>query len=62
LAFYFTEKNVNGVKELEIDEKIKGMVNKTKNVGKLLSIIFVIDNNAKIKDAIKIVEYKMKLK
>jgi hypothetical protein len=62
LVFYFTEKNINGVRELEIDEKIKEMVNKTKNVGKLLPIIFVLDNNDKIKDAIKIVEYKMKLK
>jgi hypothetical protein len=62
LSFYFTEKNVNGMKELEIDEKIKEMAGKTKNVGKLLPIIFVLDNSAKINDAIKIMEYKMKLK
>jgi hypothetical protein len=62
MGFYFTEKNINGVKELEIDEKIKEMANNTKNVGKLLPIIFVIDNNNKINEAIKIVEYKMKLK
>jgi hypothetical protein len=62
LSFYFTEKNINGVKELEIDEKIKEIANKTKNVGKLLPIIVVLDNNAKINDAVKIVEYKMKLK
>jgi hypothetical protein len=62
LSFYFTEKNINGVKELEIDEKIKGMVHKTKNVGKLLPIIYVIDNNKKIDDVMKIMEYKMKIK
>jgi hypothetical protein len=38
------------------------MANNTKNVGKLLPIIFIIDNNNKINDAIKIMEYKMKLK
>ena len=62
LSFYFTEKNINGVKELEIDGKIKEMADKTKNVGKLLPIIFVIDNNDKINDALKIMEYKMKIK
>jgi hypothetical protein len=62
LGFYFTEKNINGVNELEIDEEIKEMANNTKNVGKLLPISFVIDNNNKINDAIKIMEYKMKLK
>ena len=62
LSFYFTEKNINGVKELEIDEKIKGIVDKTENVGKLLPIIFVIDNKNKINDAMKIMEYKIKIK
>ena len=60
LSFYFTAKNINGVKELEIDEKIKGIVDKTENVGKLLPIIFVIDNKYKINDAMKIMEYKIK--
>jgi hypothetical protein len=38
------------------------MVNKTKNIMKILSIIFILDNNTKIKDEIKMAEYKTKLK
>jgi hypothetical protein len=62
LSFYFTEKTINGIIDLKINDEIKGLVKETKTVGKLLPIIFMLDKNETINDAIKIIEYKMKLK
>ena len=61
-TFYFTEKTINGICELDIDQKIKDMTTQIRNVGKLLPMIFTIDSEEKIRDVLKIVEYKMKLK
>jgi hypothetical protein len=62
LSFYFTEKTINGIVDLKINNEIKGLIKETKAVGKLLPIIFMLDKNETINDAIKIIEYKMKLK
>jgi len=62
LTFYFTEKNISGIYELEIDDEIKDMVKNTKAIGKLLPIMILIKNTKRINDGIKILEYKMQLK
>jgi len=62
LTFYFTERNISGIYELEIDGEIKDMVKNTKPIGKLLPIVILIKNKKRIKDSIKILEYKMQLK
>ena len=62
LTFYFTEKTINGIYELDIDDGIKNMVQKIKPIGKLLPIILVIENKKTMNDGLKILEYKMQLK
>jgi len=62
LTFYFTEKTIEDVYNLDINDEIKKTVRETKPVGKLKPIIIEIKNKAKMKDGIKILEYKNKLK
>ena len=62
LTFYFTEKTIDGVFELEINDKIKQSANEMKPVGKLRPLVILIDNNKVLKDAIKILDYKMNIK
>ena len=62
LTFYFTEKTIDGVYKLEIDDKIKKSANEIKPVGKLRPLVILIDNNKVLKDSIKILDYKMNLK
>ncbi len=62
LTFYFTEKSIKGIYELEIDEKVKNSVDKIKTVGKLFPVIMLIENEKIMDDAMKLLEYKMKIK
>jgi len=62
LTFYFTEKTIKGIHELEIDETIKNIVDNVKPIGKLFPLIMLIENKKLMNDGIKILEYKMQLK
>lgn len=62
VSFYFTEKNCNGLFELEIDENIKKEFVAQKPIGKLLPLVLIICNLDQLPDTLKIIEYKMKLK
>jgi len=62
LTFCFTEKTIDGVYELEINDKIKQSVNEIKPVGKLRPLIISIDNSKVLKDSIKVLDYKKNLK
>ena len=62
LTFYFSEKTIDGIYELDIDNEIKKIASEMKPVGKLRPIILLIDNKKRIIDCIKIIEYKMRLK
>ena len=62
LTFYFTEKTINGVHELNINNEIKTEAKEIKPVGKFRPIIVLIENNKKMNDALKILKYKMELK
>ena len=62
LTFYFTEKTIDGVCELAIDEKIKQAIPETKHVGKLRPVILLIENKNIMNDGLKILEYKFELK
>ena len=44
LTFYFTEKTIKGIYELEIDDVIKNKVDNIKPIGKLFPIIILIEN------------------
>jgi len=62
LTFYFMEKNIKGIQELEIDDEIKNMAKSIKLVGKLHPIIILIKDKKRLNDGIKLLEYKMLVK
>jgi len=62
LTFYFTEKTIDELYELEINDKIKQSASEMKPVGKLRPLIISIDNTKVLKDSIKVLDYKMNLK
>ena len=62
LTFYLTEKTIEGIYNLDINDEIKKTAKETKPVGKLKPIIIEVKNKSKMKDGIKILEYKNKLK
>jgi hypothetical protein len=61
-SFYFTEKNSNGIYEMEIDETIKKDFNAQKTIGKLLPLTIFMKQKGQLSDLLKIVEYKKGLK
>ena len=62
LTFYFTEKTIDGVKELDINDKIKLTIRKLKPIGKSHPVILPVGTKSVMNDGIKILEYKLKLK
>ena len=62
LTFYFAEKAIEGVYELDIDNEIKNAANEIKPVGKSRPVIILMKNKKFISDGLKILEYKMSLK
>lgn len=61
-SFYFTERNMEGVALLDIEESIKDSFTASKPIGKLIPLILSIDCPAQLADFFKIVEYKKGLK
>jgi hypothetical protein len=62
LTFYFTEKTIEGIYELDIHEDIKKTAPETKPVGKFRPVILLIENKKILNDGLKILEYKMGIK
>jgi len=62
LTFLFTEKTIKGINDLDIDDEIKNIAQKTKPTGKLFPILLLIKTKQAMYDGLKILEYKMKLK
>ena len=62
VSLFFTEKTREGVMLLDIDSSIKERLKNTEIRGKLITLIFDIDNQNQLKDLIKVVEYKKNLK
>ena len=62
VAFYFTEKNKQGIDTLDIDNKIKQDFINHKPVGKLLPLVLNINSDNQVKDALTVAGYKMRLK
>jgi hypothetical protein len=62
LTYYFNEKTINGIRELEINDDIKNIVKEIKPIGKLLPIILLVKNKKIMNGGIKLLEYKMTLK
>ena len=62
LTFYFTEKIIDRIWELGIDDEIKNAAKSIKPVGKFIPVIVLVKNKKMINNALKILEYKMQLK
>lgn len=62
ITFYFTEKNSKGIFELDIDENIKKNFKEHKFIGKLLPLVLIINKKSQLEDALKIIDYKKRLK
>ena len=62
MTFYFPERAIDGVFQLDIDNEIKNNARETKPVGKSHPVIMLIKNKKLIKNGLKILEYKKSLK
>jgi len=62
LTLYFSEKTINGVYELDIDEEIKNITKNNKKVHKLYPVIILLKNKKMVNNGLKILEYKMQIK
>jgi len=62
IAFYFTEKHLEGIAALDISENIKEDFCKTKPVGRLLPMLFTIHQKEQLEDLLKVVRFKKNLK
>ena len=57
-AFYFTEKHLEGIAELDISEQIKEDFSQMKPIGKLLPMVISIDRQEQLADVLKVVKFK----
>ena len=62
IAFYFTEKHLNGISELDISEKIKEDFALAKPIGRLLPLLINVSKKEQLEDVLKITEFKKKQK
>ena len=62
LTFYFTEKTIDGIYGLDIDDEIKNNAQNMKPVGKLRPVIILLKNKKLVNNGIKLLEYKISLK
>jgi hypothetical protein len=62
LSFFFTDKTVPGVMQLEIDPKIKELLLEAKPVGKLIPLVVAVDRRTQLKDLEVLIAFKKKLK
>ncbi len=61
-GFYFTEKHLEGIATLDIDEKIKEDFYRMKPIGKLLPMVFKISEQGQLADLLKVIAFKKNLK
>ena len=61
-AFYFSERHLPGIHELQIDDHIKQRLKNTEPSGKLYSVVLVIDTEQQLSDLLKLIVYKKGLK
>ena len=61
-AFYFTEKHLKGISDLDISEQIKEDFCRMKPIGKLLPMVISIDKQEQLVDLLKIVKFKKEAK
>ncbi len=62
ISFFFTEKTLHGVFDLEVDERIKQEFSKSSRVGKLIPLILDITEKNQLSNLVEIARYKKSLK
>lgn len=62
ISFYFTEKNVRGVMDLDISKGLKDEFDRNRKAGKFIALVFEMKTKSQIKDLLKVIEYKKSLK
>lgn len=62
IAFYFTQKNCQGIQDLDIDANIKKNFAETIASGKFLPLAMNINKKSQLKDALVVIGYKKSLK
>jgi hypothetical protein len=62
LTFFFTEKHLSEIAELDISEKIKTDFALSKPIGRLLPLLINIDKDEQLPDVLKIIEFKKTFK
>ncbi len=61
-SFFFTEKHLEAIAELDISEIIKDEFAKAKTIGKLIPMIFDISKENQLGDLLTVVRFKKSLK
>ena len=61
-TFFFLERHLKGIAELDISEQIKEDFCRMKPVGKLLPLVISIDKQEQLVDLLKIVKFKKEAK
>ena len=61
-SFFFTEKHLEAIAELAISETIKDEFAKAKTIGKLIPMIFDINEENQLDDLLTVVQFKKSLK
>jgi hypothetical protein len=62
ISFYFTEKNLCEIETLGIADNIKEEFCKAKPIGKLIPMLFVVNNKQELLDVLTVAAFKMSLK
>jgi len=62
VTFYFLDRTIGGLYELNIDEEIKNLGENSKRVGKFIPITLLISSKKKLNNALKVLEYKKQVK
>jgi hypothetical protein len=58
IGFYFTEKHVDDIKGMEIDDGIKKDFFNQKTIGKLIPMVIDVSEEAQLDDVLRVVGYK----
>ena len=61
-SFYFTEKHLEAIADLDISESIKDNFAQTKAIGRLLPMLFELRSKEELNDLLTVVRFKKNLK
>lgn len=62
IGLYFTEQTCKGINDLDIDINIKNNFKENKPIGRLLPLVIIVNKKELLKDALKVIDFKMRVK